>query len=116
MSDSTHSDGRRTAVPRVFCRACASPLVQAVDWQREEHGRWTVCLWCPECGFERTALLERSEATRLSLALEEGFACMLESLAELATASPGACHDLAGRALSDRIEPSGERQNGGPQT
>jgi hypothetical protein len=94
--------------PQVFCRSCASPLVQSADWQRADESRWSVRLWCPECGFEQQALLDRPQVTYLSLAIEEGFACMLEALAELHTLVPAhASLDLVKRARSDRIEPAG---------
>jgi hypothetical protein len=42
-----------------------------------------VRLWCPECWHEQTVSLDRAEAACLSLAIEEGFACALETFAGL---------------------------------
>jgi len=69
--------------PQMFCRSCASPLVQATEWEQDEESNWSVRLWCPECGFERHALLDRGQAGFLSLAIEAGFAGVLEALEEL---------------------------------
>jgi hypothetical protein len=99
----------KLATPNVFCRACHSPLVQAVDWKQVDESLWKVTLWCPECGFEQEATLERSQLLYLSLAIEEGFVWVLEALAELhgISTEPGGL-DFAHRAQTDRI-PSLER-------
>jgi len=68
-----------------------------------------VRLWCPECGLERTALLDRPQVAYLSLAIEEGFALMLEGLAESDALSPAdAASGTSRRVRSDRSEPAGE--------
>lgn len=109
MSEATNSGRPLTVAPRIFCRLCASPLVQAADWSREDESRWMVRLWCPECGLERTALLDRAQVAYLSMAVEEGFARMLEGLAETDTLSPAdARSDIAGRVRSERTEPTGD--------
>ena len=72
-----------STTPQIFCRSCASPLVQASDWEQDERSSWHVRLWCPECGFERRVVLEKAQASYLSLAVEHGFAQVLESLEEL---------------------------------
>ena len=106
MDYGTNSENPRTVVPQIFCRLCASPLVQAADWSREDESRWTVRLWCPECGLERTALLDRAQVVFLSLAVEEGFARMLEALAGSENVSPAdAGSDIARRLGRERIEP-----------
>jgi hypothetical protein len=49
-------------------------------------------LWCPECWHEHTALLDRPQAACLSLAVEEGFATVLETFERLGgipTIEPG---------------------------
>ena len=108
VSKGMNEEKSRIVTPQIFCRSCASPLVQSTDWQRADESRWSVRLWCPECGFEQPALLDRPQVTYLSLAIEEGFACMLEALAELDTVVPAhASLDLVKRARSDRIEPAG---------
>ena len=81
--DGMNSEAPRTTVPQIFCKSCASPLVQASDWVREDKSHWRVRLWCPECGHELTALLGQAQINHLSMAIEEGFAVMLEALAEL---------------------------------
>jgi hypothetical protein len=101
-------DTHRTVVPQIFCRSCASPLMQAADWSREDESHWRVRLWCPECGLEQAALLDQPQVTYLSLAVEEGFARMLEALAEFDALYPkDAGLDLVERARLERIEPSG---------
>ncbi len=113
MSDGPDSMTSRNPIPRIFCRSCASPLVQAADWEREDESRWRLRLWCPDCGFEQMAVLDRPEVIYVSLAVEEGFACVLEALAELETLpepdligpSRGDL-DLIRRARSERIEPA----------
>jgi hypothetical protein len=63
----------------VFCRFCSSPLVQASGWTKQDESHWQVRLWCPECWRERTMVLDRAQASYLSLAVEEGFASVLEA-------------------------------------
>ncbi|MBN1320984.1 MAG: zinc ribbon domain-containing protein [Thermoleophilia bacterium] len=98
----------RTAAPTVFCRSCASPLVQALDWDEEEESLWGVRLWCPECGFEQAAILDRSQLFYLALAIEEGFGRMLDALDELSRMSSLPEEpDLVDRAKTDRMDCSG---------
>jgi hypothetical protein len=98
----------RITAPNIFCHVCGSPLVQAAEWEREDDSLWSVRLWCPECGFEQVAALDRPQLLYLSLAIEEGFGWMLQALAELnAIAAAPADFDFAQRAQSDRIQPSG---------
>jgi len=87
--------------PKIFCRACASPLVQATDWAQDEEARWAVRLWCPECGSERSALLDKSEAGFLSLAIEAGFAALLEALEQFQELESAAELDLVTRIRSE---------------
>jgi len=107
MENSMNEHTSRTVAPNMFCRSCASPLVQATGWQQESDDVWGVILWCPECGFEQAAILDRSQLLYLSMAIEEGFAWMLEALAEFNAVSP-ATGDLAfvDRAQTDRINPA----------
>jgi ribosomal protein S27E len=67
----------------VFCRSCGSPLVQASGWTQAEEAQWKVRLWCPECWHEQSALLNKAQASYLSLAVEEGFACVLQAFEAL---------------------------------
>jgi hypothetical protein len=113
VSDDSNSAEARIPVPRIFCRACASPLVQATDWEQEEETQWSLRLWCPDCGFEQIAVLDRPQVVYLTLAIEEGFACVLEALAELETlpepdlTGPNRAEfDLIQRVRSERIEPA----------
>lgn len=113
MSNGPNSEASRNVVPQIFCRSCASHLVQASDWEREDKSQWNVRLWCPECGFEQAALLGLPQVTYLSLAIEEGFACVLEALAEFETLVKlhpmdlaAANLDLIKRARSERSEPT----------
>lgn len=113
VSDGPDNTKTPTPVPRIFCRSCASPLVQATDWEQEDETHWSLCLWCPDCGFEQIAVLDRPQVIYLTLAIEEGFACVLEALAELETiAEPDLAGsgreelDLIRRARSERIEPA----------
>lgn len=93
--------------PNVFCRSCASPLVQALDWEPEEEGLWGVRLWCPDCGFEQAAILDRAQLLYLSLAVEEGFAWMLDAIWQLnAHRLESDELDLVQRAQTDRISPA----------
>jgi hypothetical protein len=98
----------RAVTPHIFCKACASPLVQASDWSQEDAANWHVRIWCPECGFEHEAILGRSEVAYLSFAIEGGFAHVLEALAELQdmpeTSRTGL--DLVMRLRSERIAPA----------
>jgi hypothetical protein len=108
MRNNKDNEISRTIAPNIFCRSCASPLVQATDWQQEEESRWGMRLWCPDCGFEQAAVLDRAQLLYLSLAVEEGFAWMLDALAQLnaITLAP-ADSDLVERAQTDRISPTG---------
>jgi len=78
-----NDDKLGVTIPKIFCRSCGSPLLQAADWNQELDGDWCVRLWCPECNFERVVLLDKPQVTYLSLAIEEGFARMLEAFSEL---------------------------------
>lgn len=76
----------------MHCRSCSSPLVQASGWTKENDEHWHVRLWCPECWHEQMAVLDRAQAAYLSVAVEEGFACVLEALEGLdgiPTVAPG---------------------------
>jgi hypothetical protein len=108
MTDRADKPLRRLIAPNIFCRACSSPLVQAVDWDQEEESLWSVRLWCPECGFEQAAALDRPQLLYLALAMEEGFAWVLDALRELCVNStePRSL-DFAHRAQTDRIQPAG---------
>jgi hypothetical protein len=82
--------------------------VQAIDWQQEDDSSWSVMLWCPECGYEQAAQLERPQLLYLSMAVEEGFAWMLEALCELDSSAPDTCGlDFPHRAQTERIRPCG---------
>jgi hypothetical protein len=96
-----------THAPQILCRACASPLIQASGWEQDENSSWHVQLWCPECGDERTVLLNRSQAGLLSLTIEAGFAALLEALEEMETLNAGRNKrfDLVGRIRDERLEP-----------
>jgi hypothetical protein len=108
MKDSTDKPIHKLIAPNIFCRACGSPLVQAVDWEQEEESLWSIRLWCPECGFEQAATLDRPQLLYLSLAMEEGFGWVLQALAELSDISAGPSSlDFAHRAQTDRIRPAG---------
>lgn len=108
MNNDINSEASVAAIPHLFCKACASPLIQATDWQQDIVFRWHVRLWCPECGFEREVLLEQHETARLSRAIEAGFAYLLEALFELeALAETDAADlDLIRRVRHERIGPS----------
>lgn len=106
MNDASDKRLQRPVTPNIFCRACASPLVQAVEWEQEEDSVWSIRLWCPECGFEQTATLDRPQLLYLSLAIEEGFGWVLDALSELSDLSTGPSNlDFAHRAQTDRIKP-----------
>ena len=108
MKESNDNGTAHTFAPHIFCRACSSPLVQASDWRPEEETFWYVRLWCPECGFEQAAVLDRPQSTYLSLAIEEGFAQMLEALGQISTKTPASTAvDLVTKAQTERIEPAG---------
>ncbi len=105
--DLDRNDSRATAA-NIFCRSCGSPLAQAADWDQGQDSVWEVRLWCPECGFEQAAALDRSQLLYLSLAIEEGFNWMLQALAELtAVAAAPANFDFARKAQTERIRPAG---------
>lgn len=107
MEHKKNDNPSRTLAPNIFCRSCGSPLVQATGWEQEEESIWGVRLWCPDCGFEQAAVLDRAQLLYLSMAVEEGFAWMLESLAQLNAISCTAENpDLVARAQNDRIKPA----------
>lgn len=106
MKDSSDSHPSGVVKAPIFCRGCNSPLVQAVDWQREDETLWSVTLWCPECGHEQPATLDRSQLLYLSMAMEEGFVWMLDALSEFDAVPLGAGGlDFAHRAQTDRLPP-----------
>jgi hypothetical protein len=98
---------KSSTAPNIFCRSCASPLVQARDWELEEEEMWSVRLWCPDCDFEQAAVLDKAQLLYLTLAVEEGFAWMLDALAQI-NASAVSPHefDLVRLAQTDRISPA----------
>jgi hypothetical protein len=108
MKDESDSPRSSLITPAVFCRACDSTLVQALDWLQEGESSWSVRLWCPECGFQQAATLDRPQLLYLTLAVEDGFAWVLEALTELSAISsePGGL-DFAHRAQTDRIRAAG---------
>ncbi len=102
-----NNDTSSTFAPNVFCRSCASPLVQALDWEQEEESLWGVRLWCPDCGFEQAAVLDRAQLLYLSLAVEEGFAWMLNALSQMSACALSSDElDIVQRAQTDRISPA----------
>ena len=79
----------------------------AADWEQEDGQLWGVRLWCPDCGFEQAAVLDRAQLTYLSFAVEEGFGWMLQALGQFtASALVPADLDLVERAQTDRISPA----------
>ncbi len=94
--------------PNIFCRSCASPLVQAMDWEQEDGQQlWSVRLWCPDCGFEQAAVLDRAALLYLSFAVEEGFSWMLHALVQFTADNRSPVDlDLVARAQTDRISPT----------
>jgi hypothetical protein len=108
MTPDIDKDEPRETAANIFCRSCGSPLIQAADWEREQDSVWALRLWCPECGFEQVAALDRSQLPYLSLAIEEGFSWMLQALAELnALAAAPTSFDFARRAQTERFHPAG---------
>lgn len=107
MKNDMHNNSAPTVAPNVFCRACASPLVQAFDWEPDEDSTWSVRLWCPDCDFEQAAVLDRAQLLYLTLAVEEGFAWMLDALSQFTacTHAPDG-FDLVRLAQTDRISPA----------
>ena len=92
MTSKSDNQPRPATALAVFCRFCSSPLVQASDWTKEDESHWNVRLWCPECWREQMIVLDRAQAAYLSLAVEEGFATVLETfegLDTIVTAEPG---------------------------
>ena len=107
MNAEGNSPLARLVTPNVFCRRCASPLVQALDWEHEDETSWSIVLWCPDCGHEQAAVLSRPQLLYLSMAIEEGFACILEALTELQSiAEDTGSLDFARRAQTERIRSS----------
>jgi ribosomal protein S27E len=93
MTNGSDSHLRPGAALAVFCRNCSSPLVQASGWMQQGEAHWKVRLWCPECWHEQGVLLDRAQAAYLSLAVEEGFASVIEAfegIDAIVTAEPGA--------------------------
>jgi hypothetical protein len=107
MKNHIDNNSAPTVAPNVFCRACASPLVQALDWEPDEDSTWSVRLWCPDCDFEQAAVLDRAQLLYLTLAVEEGFAWMLDALSQFNACAlePGE-FDFVTLAQTDRISPA----------
>ncbi len=109
MQDPADSRLSDVVTPVVFCRSCASPLVQALDWERKDESSWSVRLWCPECRHEQAATLDRSQLLYLSLAMEDAFGWVLDALKEFGAVPSGTGGlDFAHRAQTDRL-PSARR-------
>ncbi len=92
MRDTSRNPEPERPVLTLCCGSCSSRLVQVSDWAREQGARWSVRLWCPECWYQRRVALDQQQAMLLSLAVEDGLACLLDGLLELdelPTAEPG---------------------------
>ena len=79
VNSANDSFSHPTAALSLHCRACSSPLIQAANWTKQNDTHWEVQLWCPECWDKQTAILNKAQAAYVSLAVEEGFACVLEA-------------------------------------
>jgi hypothetical protein len=80
MTNTGDDFSRRAAAVSMYCRHCSSPLVQASGWAKQDEDHWEVRLWCPECWHDQIAVLNKTQAAHLSMAVEEGFACILDEL------------------------------------
>jgi hypothetical protein len=92
VASTSDSSSHPAAALSLHCRACSSPLIQAAGWTKQDEAHWQVRLWCPECWDEHTTVLDRTQAAYISLAVEEGFACVLETfegLEAIPTVEPG---------------------------
>jgi ribosomal protein S27E len=106
VSSKKDNHPREAAALAVFCRSCSSPLVQASGWVMEDEAHWRVRRWCPECWHDQTLRLDRAQSAYLSLAVEEGFACLLEAfegLEAIPTIEPD--HWLGRDRNQDPMEP-----------
>lgn len=92
MTNTGDSFPQPAAALTLYCRSCSSPLVQASGWTKEDDDHWRVRLWCPECWHDEAAVIDKPQAAFLSVAVEEGFACILdalEGLDSIPTVEPG---------------------------
>jgi RNase P subunit RPR2 len=54
------------------CPRCRSILVQPVDIQEEDGGRWFVQLRCPDCEWRRRGSYSKTEVDRYTHELDRG--------------------------------------------
>lgn len=80
MTSAADNHPRPAAALALYCRSCSSPLVQASGWTKQDEPHWQVRLWCPECWHDQVVVLDQAQAAYLSVAVEEGFASLLEAL------------------------------------
>jgi Putative zinc ribbon domain len=75
----------QTAAAHV-CRSCTLPLVQPQD--AEQTGRdWLVQLYCPSCGWSGEATLDQGQMDDLDEAVDDGFASLAATLAQVTRAN-----------------------------
>jgi hypothetical protein len=75
----------QTAAAHV-CRLCTLPLVQPQD--AEQTGPdWLVQLYCPSCGWSGEATLDQGQMDDLDEAVDDGFASLATTLAQVTRAN-----------------------------
>jgi hypothetical protein len=89
-----------------ICRACSSPLVQAVKWVRVDRRHWSVTVRCPECHKSDELLLDEDRAHDFLLEAEQA----VGSLRELADALDreifrNTCEDFCRALRAGHISP-----------
>ena len=67
----------------IYCAVCGSSVVNPVDWDESDEGRWWVLLRCGECAWSREVIITDDEAQQLERDLEPGFREIARVMARL---------------------------------
>ena len=69
------------------CPACASELVQPVEWSEVGEDRWELSLECPNCWWHDQGIFGRDQVAHLEEELDDGLTAILEDLRRLSQAN-----------------------------
>jgi hypothetical protein len=71
------------------CEACASELVEPVEWESAGPDRWRVALRCPDCDHWTDGVFSQECVDRFDELLDDGTAVLLADLKRLEQANMG---------------------------
>lgn len=69
------------------CPACASELVQPIEWCEADDERWELTLECPNCWWTDQDVFGREQVAQLEEELDTGLTAILDDLRRLSQAN-----------------------------